>query len=164
MLDHPSKPKPFRFLDIWTRDPNCEGVIQETWNTTNLKRSGTPFVSCIYNTAIALQYWNKHHFGVCQIKIKELENQLRVVHGLEPTMTNLDREREIQMLLDEWLLRLEVLWRQKSRELWLQAGDKNLKFFHASTISNRIWIFIPTIKDENGIWKTTRQVIGGMPY
>lgn len=31
-LDHHSLPKSFRFLEIWTRDQKCYGVINEAWN------------------------------------------------------------------------------------------------------------------------------------
>lgn len=55
---------------------------------------------------------------------------------------------------------METLWRQKSRELWLKEGDKNSKFFHASTISNMRRIFIPAIKDDGGNWKVSRHDIG----
>lgn len=52
------------------------------------------------------------------------------------------------------------MWRQKSRELWLKAEDRNSRFFHASTFTNRRRIFIPTIKDDCGNWMASRQDIG----
>lgn len=115
VIDHPSRPKSFRFLDGWTRDPNCECVIQEAWTRIDMRRSRAPFVSRIRNTARALQYW------ICQTQVKELETQLKYVQGLDPTQANLDRERELQNLLNEWLFQLEDLWRQNSKELWLKV-------------------------------------------
>lgn len=46
----------------------------------------------------------------------------------------------------------EILWRQKSRELWLTAGDRNSKFFHAAAVTNQRKIFIATLKNNNGNW------------
>lgn len=62
--------------------------------------------------------------------------------------------------LIEWLSRQEIIWRQKSRKLWLKAGDNNSRFFHASTVTNRRKIFIPSIKNQNGTWLETREQIG----
>lgn len=58
--------------------------------------------------------------------------------------------KESSTKLDEWRKRVEIMWRQKSRELWLTIGDKNSKFFHATTITNRRKLFIPALKDGNG--------------
>lgn len=57
----------------------------------------------------------------------------------------------MQSKLPEWLLRSEILWRQKSRELRLK-GDKNSKCFHLSTIIRRRNNHIDAIKGENGNW------------
>lgn len=57
----------------------------------------------------------------------------------------------MQSKLPEWLLRSEILWRQKSRELRLK-GDKNSKCFHLSTIIRRRNNYIDAIKGENGNW------------
>lgn len=57
--------------------------------------------------------------------------------------------------------RQKVLWRQKSRELWLATGDLNSKFFHAAAVSNKMKIFIATLKNSNGEWMESRETIGG---
>lgn len=59
-------------------------------------------------------------------------------------------EEELQVELSEWLLRSEILWKKKSRELWLKEGDKNTKFSHLSTIIRRSQHNIEAIKTEEG--------------
>ena len=45
----------------------------------------------------------------------------------------------------------ETFWRQKSREKWLEEGDRNTNFFHNSTIYNRSKNKITCIKNHQGI-------------
>lgn len=54
----------------------------------------------------------------------------------------------MQEEINEWLTRVELLWRQKSRETWLKEGDKNSIFFHLSTIIRRKRNSIDAIKDD----------------
>jgi hypothetical protein len=50
------------------------------------------------------------------------------------------------------MLRDEILWRQKSREMWHKEGDKNSKFFHVTTIIRRRRNSIDAVKAKNGEW------------
>lgn len=52
----------------------------------------------------------------------------------------------------ELLLQEELLWLQKSRVDWLNFGDKNMKFFHTSTLILRRTNRIEVLKDEAGEW------------
>ena len=63
-------------------------------------------------------------------------------------------EEELQLELSEWLFKSEILWMQKSRELWLKEGDRNTMFFHLSTIIRRR-NHIDAIKSEEGHWVTS---------
>jgi hypothetical protein len=46
----------------------------------------------------------------------------------------------------------EVLWRQRSRAVWLKDGDKNTKFFHGKASQRKKTNAIKKLKDEDGIW------------
>ncbi|XP_060667196.1 uncharacterized protein LOC132799408 [Ziziphus jujuba] len=116
----------------------------------------------ILNTALALKNWNRNVFGFCQSRVLDLKDKLQRIQRINPTDDNLLEEQSLQWELDEWRKRLELLWRQKSRELWINVGDRNTKFFHASTVANRKKIFIPALRDSNGTWKTTRSEVGNL--
>ena len=71
---------------------------------------------------------------------------------MSPSQTNELREQALQFELSEWLLRSEILWHQKYRELWLKFGDKNSKFFHLSIVIRRRSNSIDAIKAEDDSW------------
>ncbi|KAL0433422.1 UNVERIFIED_CONTAM: hypothetical protein Slati_2676500 [Sesamum latifolium] len=44
----------------------------------------------------------------------------------------------------------EILWKQRGKTLWLEAGDRNTSFFHVKAIERRQRKEIKRINDENG--------------
>lgn len=74
-------------------------------------------------------------------------------------VVNFLAETNLMIELAEWLTRSEVLWRQKSRELWLKFGDKNSRFFHLSTVIQRRWNNIDAIKIVDGTCITNARQI-----
>ena len=103
-------------------------------------------------TRKALRSWNKEVFGHCQSRINDLQQKITDVQGSNPSEYMGRIEANLQTELSEWPVRSESLWRQKSRELWLKAGDKNSSFFHLSTIIRRRHNNIDAIKADNGTW------------
>ncbi|XP_059070555.1 uncharacterized protein LOC131860194 [Cryptomeria japonica] len=53
--------------------------------------------------------------------------------------------------LSEILLQEEIYWHEKSRELWISAGDANTKFFHESVKAKRGKNRIDSIKNSEGL-------------
>lgn len=71
----------------------------------------------------------------------------------------ISREKTLKEELNEILKREEIHWRQKSREIWLKEGDKNTKFFHRTTTTNRCKKRITEIRKINGrMTQNTKEV------
>lgn len=57
-------------------------------------------------------------------------------------------EREINSLL-EWD---ELMWRQRSRQIWLKNGYRNSRFFQTKANGRRRSNHIPGLMDDNQTW------------
>ena len=68
-------------------------------------------------------------------------------------------QNNLQEQWEELCSREEMYWRQKSRELWLQDGDRNTKFFHNSAKQKRTSNTIFHTKDASGNLLTNENLI-----
>jgi exonuclease III len=81
-------PRPFRFEAMWTRDHCCSEVIKEAWKT---KVFGSPCFKLARKqevTSVALRKWNKHEFGLCHTRIRELSNNIEAIQRKKKTEGN----------------------------------------------------------------------------
>ncbi|XP_010431111.1 PREDICTED: uncharacterized protein LOC104715400 [Camelina sativa] len=63
--------------------------------------------------------------------------------------------REVERKLKEAYRDEEIYWQQKSSKLWLRVGDKNTKYFHASTKQRRVRNKIVGLYGPNNVWDDT---------
>lgn len=86
-----------------------------------------------------------------------MERQLK---GIQNSLERIDSarlvflEQQLQKEYDDILFQEEVHRYQKSREKWVQLGDKNTRFFHAQTIIRRKRNKIHGLNLPSGIWCT----------
>ncbi|KAF7822170.1 reverse transcriptase [Senna tora] len=60
--------------------------------------------------------------------------------------------RNVISKLKKWNREEELLWAQKSRQMWLMHGDRNTKYFHTLVKKRRVNNRISRIKLDNGQW------------
>lgn len=88
-----------------------------------------------------------------------MEEDLRVLNEkvIQFGMNDMDFEKEssLKTNLVELLKREEVYWRDKSRELWIEARESNTKFFHSFAKSCRDANRIEEVKYEGRCWHSS---------
>lgn len=150
-------PKPFIFLNMWTRHPSFQKTVQEAWQT---RVQGNPFlvVQKLRFVKAALKAWNFLVFGRVDERIRKAGEELDAIQSQLSLNQFNERLAEEEILkLDELNQALdteEAFFKQKARVSWLKDGDHNTKYFHATLTEIRARNTIRRIKDESGTMLT----------
>ncbi|XP_027178157.1 uncharacterized protein LOC113777323 [Coffea eugenioides] len=149
------KPRPFRFLNIWTSQVSLLEVIHTAWS---VPADGSPWrVLCtkLLTLRRAIQQWNKCSFGNVFEAVKVAEAKM----VLAETVAESENSEEAHISLQEMqagfqhaLAIDEQFWSQKACVKWLSNGDRNSKFFHAVVRQSRVQGMIYRIKTQMGSW------------
>ena len=74
------------------------------------------------------------------------------------SLEELEARKEAMKEYKKLVLLEEIMWRQKSREMWLKEGDINTSFFHKMVNAHRRRNHVDKIK-INGVWFTKENEI-----
>lgn len=153
---NPNLPKmrtPFRFDARWADDDEAHDVIQLAWSTPVHGSSFFSVFKRVQSCQIALTNWKRRKRGDESSTVEGIKDRIFALSN----GSNSPPIGEIQKLkwqLQQFWDKEEMFWRQKSRINWLQHGDKNRKFFHASVMQRRARNWISGIEKADGIWTT----------
>uniref|UniRef100_A0A803Q2M5 Reverse transcriptase n=1 Tax=Cannabis sativa TaxID=3483 RepID=A0A803Q2M5_CANSA len=152
---------PFRFFEAWSWEDSCKREIIKAWVCSDSNATAS-FIRNINSSKKALQSWKKTGQITNEYKIQKLEKRLEWIQSQTISEALKIEETSVLSQIQIAWSKLECMWRQRSREIWLSLGDRNTRFFHAATVirkrRNSIW----AIKDKEGrIWKE-RKHIGGI--
>jgi len=105
-----------------------------------------------------LKTGNREAFG--DIKRRK-HNPLGIINALDikeeyAGLTEAEFQQKMEAKADWAKISLteEISWRQKSRALWLQAGDRNTKFFHRIANTYRRFNSLSSIEVEGVCYDT----------
>jgi hypothetical protein len=149
-------PIPFRFNPLWVKEPEFLNLVLNSWKTPV---KGSPFFiweEKLRRLKVVLKYWAKSLPSPSQER-RKAQDILAQHHAqsedVEITKEVLDKEAELQQSFHKACLLEEEHWRQKSRSLWLKAGDRNTTFFHKQAQARKSYNSIAEIKDGNSTYK-----------
>ena len=126
----------------WLRDEKLKADISEWW------RSRFTFGQTADQLVTKLKDLRHHLFDLRrQIRVARTQARdaalmrvrlLDAAEDLRPLSAEEDRERKVcQRKVAKVDYRIEMDWRQRSRLLWLAAGDTNTRFFHQTANGRR---------------------------
>lgn len=144
----------FHFLAAWVTEEAFTDVIKNSWS----KEDSWPVA--ISNLTNSIQDWNKNVFGNINRRKRHLINRLCGIDRANPRGNNTFLNNLQEVLWRKYkktLLQEEILWCQRARYKWLQFGDRNTKFFHASTLIRRKRDKMEALKDDDRGWVTDEE-------
>ncbi|KAG5541025.1 hypothetical protein RHGRI_021047 [Rhododendron griersonianum] len=157
-------PFSFKFEAKWTTHPECNQVIEVAWNQSQIGSHLFGLVQKLKKCREALMDWSKKTFGKDKMKLKLLQERLRIVQAEPFLQENLIREREIVKEIEVLLLREEMALHQRARVNWLSFGDKNSAFFHACMNQRRQRNQLLMLKTGGGNWVEDEDGINDLIY
>uniref|UniRef100_A0A2N9HCL8 Reverse transcriptase domain-containing protein n=1 Tax=Fagus sylvatica TaxID=28930 RepID=A0A2N9HCL8_FAGSY len=152
-----------RFEEKWATHPACEEIIRSSWNQQ--AAVGSPMFQLCHKLSWcrkALVDWSRGIFGAINLQI---DHKMAALEALHEDNHGGKHNLQIRALQDEVNLLLhqdELHWRQRSREIWLKAGDRNTKYFHQKAKQRRGKNIIRGMLDSNGQWCEDEQGMGAI--
>lgn len=145
---------PLRFEKMWLLALDIYDNISKWWNVdiqgTAMFRVANKLANIISN----IQLWNKVSFSnIFQIKenlkkyLDDVQSQIQDV-GYDPMV--MDKQVELLTKIHDIISKEEEFWNQRSKDLWLKSGHKNMKFFHMTILKHRASNTINKILVDHG--------------
>ena len=127
-------PIPFRFSPLWSERDGFLDIVSEVWSLYVDSSPTFVWEQKLKRTKYALKAWIKKPLSTLTSSRKESVKELaNIQFSLEKTdisQSFLSMEKLAQVKSFQSIRHEEETLRLKSRSLWLQAGDKNIAYFH----------------------------------
>jgi hypothetical protein len=146
-----SKQRGFMFEEMWTRHETYDDTVSMAWQNTGFHGRGIGALwQRLKDVSGNLRSWSYHTFGSVQREIKRLRSCLDDAKIKALASGSLVEVRGIEKDLHELFEREEIMYRQRSRQEWLKAGDRNMKYFQNRATHKRRKNTARFLKREDG--------------
>ncbi|XP_073019412.1 uncharacterized protein [Primulina eburnea] len=138
-------------LAAWLTHSDFQNEIQHEWQDQRMLKDNVISLANVLTELKSATFGNIHKRK--RELIARIDGVQRIL-GHQPRHRLLKLDAKLRRELDKVLEQEELLWYQKSREDWIVSGDRNTKFYHASTMVRRSKNKIEALMEENGDWIT----------
>lgn len=137
--------KLFRFDSRLQGNPEIRQLIADAWTSPSLTSVKSKINTCRRH----IIQWTKDQHKNSSQQIKDKQEALEA--ALSADIPDPSLISSLSLGLEKDYKEEELFWRQRSLILWLQSGDRNTGFFHATTRGRRSRNRLTVIEDDNGV-------------
>lgn len=135
----------FRYDQRWVKKQGFKEMVEQKWRTYGPQTTSN-MMSKIAACRKDISYWKRQTKPNSAKRIQELH--FRIDQATRQTPVCQRALSQLRHELNQEYLNEEIFWQQKSRQSWLQNGDRNTKYFHAATKNRRAQNRIKNLLDD----------------
>jgi hypothetical protein len=152
----------FRYEMMWETHSEFTLMMQQVWQDAGAATTAVDLQRKLTDVSNQLQGWGRNTFGHVILELGQLKEELQKFQADPSRVGPSHAEIKVTDRIVELNHREEVMWQQRSRVQWLQAGDKNTKFFHMRASQRRKKNKISKLKKPDGTTTEDTKEIGRM--
>ncbi|VFQ72006.1 unnamed protein product [Cuscuta campestris] len=157
-----TKPKTFRFLNLWTSHPSYLATLKNTWDSVHTGRGMHGLYLKLQATQKSLSSWSKNTYGNLFNNVKLAEEECTKAeedYEGNPNSDTRSTSGKSKAHLLQCIQTEESFWKQKANAKWITQGDANTSFFHAACRARWRKNHIHSILSSQGIQVTNEAEI-----
>ncbi|KAL0290874.1 UNVERIFIED_CONTAM: hypothetical protein Sradi_7040400 [Sesamum radiatum] len=135
------KPSSFRFQNMWLQHHSFLQTVKQSWELPIEGYGMYKLQQKLYRTKELLKKWNRETFGNVFSTVqqaKQAATDAEKNFDKDPSEANLIALNKSNAVMVHALTMEAEYWRQKSNCKWLEAGERNSKYFHSLVKKKRM--------------------------
>lgn len=131
------EPSRFQFEAMWLRDQTYMPAVKSAWEECLAVNPHASLDQKLKMLTERIGLWSFANFGSIKKEIRRCRERLSFLD--ESNMLEGGEAMSLNEKLVELYAREEVMWRQRAKQLWLNEGDKNTRFFHVPQVAEEFY-------------------------
>lgn len=126
----------FRFEAAWLEEEKFKEVVKEAWDVS-AGLQGLLVHASLAGVAAGLSSWSSNVLGDLEKRLKKVKKELETCRRQPISRDQVVREEVLRYRLEKLEQQVDIYWKQRAHTNWLNKGDRNTSFFHASCSEGR---------------------------